>query len=86
MMEARPPCRNGLPCTFRVQMTERIIDLERSRIELLNRKIARDLAAFGLGRDRALVLAGIAVAAIKEARPEHSGRRGSWPAGRPVRT
>ncbi len=67
-------------------MTESIIDFERSRIELLNRKIARDLAAYGVGRDRALVLAGIAVAAIEEARSEHSGRRDSWPAGRPVRT
>ena len=50
-------------------MPVEIIELETHRVELLTRKITRDLTAFGLDRHRASVLAGLAVAAITASRP-----------------
>jgi hypothetical protein len=54
--------------------------LERNRIELLTRKITRDLAAFGLDQHRASVLAGMAVAAITASRSGRPRPESSWPA------
>jgi len=53
-------------------MAADVIDLEHNRIELLTRKITRDLAAFGLDQRRASVLAGVAVAAIMASRSDRS--------------
>lgn len=50
-------------------MPAEVIELEARRVELLTRKITRDLAAFGLDPHRAAVLAGLAVAAIAASRP-----------------
>lgn len=51
-------------------MVADIIEFERNRIALLNRKIERDLVAFGLDPHRASFLACVAVASITKTRPK----------------